>query len=61
MTVLQTDLTGPFFVVGIVGAFAVVFVGGAAFTWLRLRTGSLATTIGLHWAFNAVILAGLRA
>jgi len=61
VTVLQTDLTGPFFVVGIVGAFAVVFVGGAAFTWLRLRTGSLATTIGLRWAFHAVILAGLRA
>jgi len=61
VTVRQTDLTGPFFVVGIVGAFAVVFVGGAAFAWLRLRTGSLTTTIGLHWAFNAVILAGLRA
>ena len=59
-TVVQTNLAGIFFVLGVVGAFAVVFAGGAAFASLRLRTGTLATTIGLHWAFNAVILAGLR-
>ena len=59
-TVVQTNLAGPFFVLGVVGAFAVVFAGGVAFALLRLRTGTLATTIGLHWAFNAVILAGLR-
>jgi membrane protease YdiL (CAAX protease family) len=27
--------------------------------WLRLRTGTLATTIAAHWAFNAVVLVGL--
>ena len=60
LTVAQTDLRGPFFALGITGAFAVVLVGGAAFAWLRLRSGTLLATVGLHWAFNAVILAGLR-
>jgi len=60
-TVVQTNLSGPFFALGIAGAFAVVFAGGVAFALLRLRTRSLLTTIGAHWAFNAVVLAGLRA
>lgn len=59
-TLAETNISGPFFVLGLAGAFAVVFVGGVALASLRLRTGSLATTIGLHWAFNAVVLAGLR-
>ena len=60
-TVVQTNLSGPFFALGIAGAFAVVFAGGVAFALLRLRTRSLLATIGAHWAFNAVVLAGLRA
>ena len=62
-TLTQTNLRGPFFALGVLGAFAVVFAGGVAFAWLRLRTGSLASTMGAHWAFNAVVilvLVGLR-
>lgn len=49
----------PWFVPAIVIALAVVLIGGAAFSWLRIRSGSLATTIALHWVFNAGLLLGL--
>lgn len=40
-------------------ALTAIGVGGAAFAWLRLRTGTLATTIAAHWVFNIVVLVGL--
>ena len=51
----------PLFPLAIVAALAVVFAGGLLFAALRLRTGTLASTIALHWAFNAAVLVGLRA
>src|SRR5216110_2099597 len=41
-------------------AFALLFVGGVIMAGLRVTTGSLLTTIAAHWAFNAIILVGLR-
>jgi len=38
----------------------VLFVGGVIMAGLRVTTGSLLTTIAAHWAFNAIILVGLR-
>jgi membrane protease YdiL (CAAX protease family) len=60
VTVADTTLgpPSPWFVPAILGALLVVFVGGALFAVLRLRTGTVATTIGAHWAFNAVVLLG---
>ena len=49
----------PWFLPAVGGALAVVVVGGVLLAWLRLRTGSLATTVMAHWAFNAVVLVGL--
>jgi membrane protease YdiL (CAAX protease family) len=46
-------------IVGSVGAFAVLFVGGVIMATLRVLTGSLVTSIAAHWAFNAIILLGL--
>jgi len=61
-TIGETTLAATVWtVVGIVGALAVVGIGGAIFAWLRLRTGTLATTIAAHWAFNIVVLVGLWA
>jgi membrane protease YdiL (CAAX protease family) len=59
-TVADTTLgpPSPWFVPATVGALLVVFVGGALFAALRLRTGTVATTVGAHWAFNAVVLLG---
>lgn len=37
----------------IVGTVAVTSVAGAAFAWLRLRTGSLLAPMLAHWATNA--------
>jgi membrane protease YdiL (CAAX protease family) len=48
-------------IVGLVGAFAAVFVGGILFAVLRLTTGHLAGSIVAHWAFNAALLVGLYA
>lgn len=48
----------PWFVPAILAALLVVFVGGVTFAALRLRTGTVATTVGAHWAFNAVVLLG---
>lgn len=61
VTVRDTPLaSSPLFPLAIAAALAVVFVGGLLFAALRLRTGTLASTIALHWAFNAAVLVGLR-
>jgi membrane protease YdiL (CAAX protease family) len=61
-TIGETTLQGTAWtLVGIAGALAVVAAGGALFAWLRLRTGTLATTIAAHWSFNVVVLVGLWA
>jgi membrane protease YdiL (CAAX protease family) len=49
----------PWFGLAIVVALGVVLLGGSALAWIRLRTRSLATTIALHWVFNAGLLVGL--
>jgi membrane protease YdiL (CAAX protease family) len=60
VTVGNTPLAvSPLFALAIAAAFAVVFAGGLLFAALRLRTGTLASTIALHWAFNAAVLVGL--
>ena len=62
VTVRDTPLAvSPLFPVAIAAALGVVFAGGLVFAALRLRTGTLASTIALHWAFNAAVLVGLRA
>jgi membrane protease YdiL (CAAX protease family) len=61
VTVDNTTLgsPSPWFGLAIVVALAVVLLGGSALAWIRLRTRSLATTIALHWVFNAGLLFGL--
>lgn len=61
VTVDDTTLgsPSPWFALAIVVALAVVLLGGSALAWVRLRTRSLATTIALHWFFNAGLLLGL--
>jgi len=49
----------PWFGVGITGAVLAVFIGGVLFAQLRLRTGTLATSILAHWSFNSGLLLGL--
>ncbi len=63
VTVGQTTIAAPspWFLPAIVGALAVVFVGGTVLAWLRLWTDTLATTIAAHWVFNATLLVGLWA
>lgn len=61
VTVDNTTLgsPNPWFALALVVALAVVLLGGSALAWLRLRTRSLATTIAVHWVFNAGLLLGL--
>jgi membrane protease YdiL (CAAX protease family) len=61
VTVDDTTLgsPSPWFAFAIVVALAVVLLGGSALAWIRIRTRSLATTIALHWLFNAGLLLGL--
>ncbi len=61
VTVGDTTLgrPSPWFLPAVATALVALFMGGAVFAWLRLRTGSLATTVAAHWLFNAVLLAGL--
>ncbi len=61
VTVDDTTLgsPSPWFGLATVVALAVVLLGGSALAWIRLRTRSLATTIALHWVFNAGLLLGL--
>jgi CAAX protease family protein len=63
VTISDTSLgpPSPWFVPAAVAALLVVFGGGVAFAILRLRSGTLATTIAAHWVFNAVVLLGLWA
>jgi len=63
VTVSETTIAAPspWFLPAIVGALAVVFVGGVVLAWLRLSTDTLATTIAAHWVFNAALLVGLWA
>jgi membrane protease YdiL (CAAX protease family) len=63
VTVGETTVAAPspWFLPAIAGALAVVFMGGVVLAWLRLWTGTLATTIAAHWAFNATLLFGLWA
>jgi len=58
-TVMNTTMPVVLVVPAIAGAFVVLFVGGVIMAGLRVTTGSLATTVAAHWAFNAVILLGL--
>ena len=58
-TVMNTTMPAVLVVPAIAGAFVVLFVGGVIMAGLRVTTGSLATTVAAHWAFNAVILLGL--
>lgn len=62
VTIADTTLSppSPLFGVALAGALAVVLAGGLAFGVLRARTRTLASTVAAHWAFNAVVLIGLR-
>jgi membrane protease YdiL (CAAX protease family) len=62
-TVGQTTLapSSLWSALGIVAALVVVGAGGAVFATLRLATGSLATAVAAHWAFDAAVLIGLWA
>ena len=51
----------PWAAPAMIGALGAVFGGGVVFAALRLRTGTIASSIVAHWGFNAVLLAGLRA
>ena len=59
-TVMNTTMPVVLIIPAIAGAFVVLFVGGVIMASLRVTTGSLLTSIAAHWAFNAVILVGLR-
>jgi membrane protease YdiL (CAAX protease family) len=60
-TLAQTNLRSQpvFFVLGFVGAFGAIFVGGLLFATLRIRTRHLAGSMLAHWAFNTLLLLGL--
>ena len=60
-TISDTTLAppSPWFAFACLAALIVVFVGGAAFALLRLRTRTITTTIAAHWLFNAFLLLGL--
>jgi membrane protease YdiL (CAAX protease family) len=53
--------TMGWWIFGFAAATVVLFIGGAIMAILRTITGTLATSIAAHWAFNAVILVGLWA
>jgi CAAX protease family protein len=59
-TVMNTTMPVVLIIPAIAGALGVLFVGGAILSRLRVATGTLMTSIAAHWAFNAVILVGLR-
>ena len=46
---------------GLLGAFAAVFLGRVLFGIVRLATGHLAGSLTALWAFNAALLFGLQA
>jgi len=57
---MNTTMPVVLIIPAIAGAFVVLFVGGVIMASLRVTTGSLLTSIAAHWAFNAIILVGLR-
>ena len=59
-TVMNTTMPVVLIVPAIAGALGILLVGGAIMAGLRLATGTLLTSVAAHWAFNAVILLGLR-
>lgn len=59
-TVMNTTMPVVLIIPAIAGVFGILFVGGAIMASLRVATGTLMTSIAAHWAFNAVVLAGLR-
>jgi uncharacterized protein len=59
-TVISTTMPVVLIVPAFAGALVVLFVGGVTMAGLRVATGSLLTSIAAHWAFNAIILIGLR-
>ncbi len=62
VTIGETTL-GPassWSVAAVIGGLIVVFGGGVVFALVRLRLGTLASAIAAHWAFNALVLLGLR-
>jgi membrane protease YdiL (CAAX protease family) len=59
-TLRETNVADPFLAaLALAGAAAVLLAGGVALALLRLRIGTLASSIAAHWAFNAVLLVGL--
>ena len=58
-TVVNTTMPVVLVIPAAVGALVIVFVGGVVMAWLRVATGTLATSIAAHWVFNAVVLVGL--
>jgi CAAX protease family protein len=59
-TVMNTSLPVVLIIPAIAGALVVLFAGGVIMAGLRVSTGSLLTSVAAHWAFNAIILIGLR-
>jgi membrane protease YdiL (CAAX protease family) len=59
-TVMDTTVPVVLILPAIGGAVVILLVGGAIMASLRVVTGTLATSIAAHWAFNAAILVGLR-
>lgn len=58
-TVMNTSLPVVLIIPAMAGALVVVFAGGVVMAGMRVATGTLATSVAAHWAFNAVILVGL--
>jgi membrane protease YdiL (CAAX protease family) len=59
-TVMNTTMPVVLIIPAIAGALVILFLGGAIVASLRVATGTLLASIAAHWAFNAIILVGLR-
>ncbi len=59
-TVMNTSLPVVLIIPAIAGVLVILFVGGVVMAGLRVATGTLLASVAAHWAFNAVILIGLR-
>ena len=59
-TVMNTTLPVVLIIPAIAGALVILFIGGAVMAGLRVATGTLLASVAAHWAFNAIILIGLR-
>jgi membrane protease YdiL (CAAX protease family) len=62
-TIALTNLQAvPILVIlGLLGAYLAICVGGVLFAFLRVTTGHLVASIVAHWGFNAALLLGLGA